>query len=47
MVKENQLYKILVVEDNLGDYVLLEEYIRDNFLRVDFLMPKIIRSLLK
>lgn len=34
MVKESQLYKILVVEDNLGDYVLLEEYISDSFLRL-------------
>lgn len=35
MLKENQLYKILVVEDNLGDYVLVEEYIKDKFLRVE------------
>lgn len=32
MIKDNQLYKILVVEDNLGDFVLVEEYIYDYFL---------------
>lgn len=32
MIKDNQLYKILVVEDNLGDFVLVEEYISESFL---------------
>ncbi len=40
MVKEQQLYKILVVEDNLGDYVLLEEYISDCFLRLEIVNVK-------
>lgn len=35
MVKDNQLYKILVVEDNLGDFVLVEEYISDYFLNTE------------
>ena len=37
MIKEKQLYKILVVEDNLGDYVLLEQYISDCFLRLEII----------
>lgn len=40
MVKVSQFYKILVVEDNLGDYVLLEEYISDHFLNVEFVNAK-------
>jgi PAS domain S-box-containing protein len=32
MIKDNQSYKILVVEDNLGDFVLVEEYISESFL---------------
>ena len=35
MIKDNQLYKILVVEDNLGDFVLFEEYISDSFLNTE------------
>jgi PAS domain S-box-containing protein len=35
MIKDNQLYKILVVEDNLGDFVLVEEYISDSFLNTE------------
>ena len=34
MIKDNQLYKIIVVEDNPGDFVLVEEYISDSFLNV-------------
>ena len=34
MTKERNLYKILVVEDNLGDFVLLEDYISDSFLQI-------------
>lgn len=34
MIKDNKLYKILVIEDNLGDFVLVEEYISDSFLNV-------------
>lgn len=32
MIKDKQLYKILVLEDNLGDFVLVEEYISETFL---------------
>ena len=35
MTKEKQLYKILIVEDNLGDFVLLEEYLHDSFLNLE------------
>lgn len=35
MIKDNQLYKILVIEDNLGDFVLFEEYISDSFLNTE------------
>ena len=35
MIKDNQLYKILVLEDNLGDFVLVEEYISDSFLNAE------------
>lgn len=35
MLKDNQLYKILVIEDNLGDFVLVEEYISDYFLNTE------------
>lgn len=35
MTKEKKLYKIMVVEDNLGDFVLLEEYLHDSFLRLE------------
>jgi PAS domain S-box-containing protein len=35
MIKDNQLYKILVVEDNPGDFVLVEEYISDSFLNTE------------
>src|SRR5690606_39654514 len=28
-------YKILVVEDNEGDYILVEDYLREHFLRAD------------
>lgn len=31
MIKDNQLYKILVIEDSEGDFVLFEEYIYDHF----------------
>lgn len=31
MIKDLKLYKILVVEDNLGDFVLVEEYISEHF----------------
>jgi YesN/AraC family two-component response regulator len=37
MLKENQIYKILVVEDNLGDFVLVEEYISDIFLNAEII----------
>ncbi len=35
MIKDNQLYKILVVEDNPGDFVLVQEYISDSFLNAE------------
>lgn len=35
MIKDNQLYKILVVEDNPGDFVLVDEYISDSFLNAE------------
>lgn len=35
MIKDSQLYKILVVEDNLGDFVLVEEYISESFLNAE------------
>ena len=35
MIKDSQLYKILVVEDSLGDFVLVEEYISDSFLNTE------------
>ena len=35
MIKDNKLYKILVVEDNPGDFVLVEEYISDSFLNTE------------
>ena len=35
MIKDNQLYKILVIEDNPGDFVLVEEYISDSFLNAE------------
>lgn len=35
MIKDNQLYKILVIEDNPGDFVLVEEYIYDSFLNAE------------
>ena len=35
MTKDRNLYKILVVEDNLGDFVLLEDYIDDSFLQIE------------
>ena len=35
MIAESQFYRIVVVEDNLGDFVLLEEYISDSFLRIE------------
>lgn len=31
MISENLLFKILVVEDNLGDFLLIKDYIEDNF----------------
>jgi len=40
MQKEGNLYKILVVEDNLGDYVLVEEYISEKFLRFEIVNAK-------
>lgn len=40
MIKENHLYKILVIEDNLGDFVLLEEYLSDYFLRTEVVNVK-------
>lgn len=40
MLKEEQLYKILVVEDNFGDFVLLEAYLGDYFLRTQIVNVK-------
>lgn len=35
MIKDSQLYKIVIVEDNPGDFVLFEEYISDSFLNTE------------
>jgi PAS domain S-box-containing protein len=35
MRKDEKLYNILIVEDNLGDYVLIEEYLSDNILQAN------------
>lgn len=32
MRKDEKPYKILIIEDNLGDYILIEEYLSDNIL---------------
>lgn len=37
MIKESQFYKILVIEDNLGDFVLLEDYITDSFIKTEII----------
>lgn len=35
MIKDKQLYKLIIVEDNPGDFVLFEEYIYDSFLNTE------------
>jgi YesN/AraC family two-component response regulator len=47
MSKENQIYKILVVEDNLGDFVLVEEYINDIFLNAEIVNAKNYKELVE
>src|SRR5688572_14773835 len=32
MQKDKKSYKILIIEDNLGDYILIEEYLAENIL---------------
>lgn len=32
MRKDNKPYHILIIEDNVGDYILIEEYLAENFL---------------
>lgn len=39
MNKDRTSYKILVIEDNIGDYILVEEYLHEYIM-----MPKIIRA---
>lgn len=40
MIKERLLYKILVIEDNLGDFILLEAYLSDHFLQTEIVNIK-------
>ncbi len=35
MGKENKSYRLLVVEDNLGDFILLEEYFKQSQLPIE------------
>lgn len=47
MVQEDQFYRILVVEDNLGDFVLVEEYIRDYFFKLEIVNVTSYKELVK
>ncbi len=39
MRKDEKSYHILIIEDNLGDYILIEEYLAENILE-----PKLKRA---
>lgn len=37
MIRDKQHYKVLVVEDNLADFVLIEDYLNEKFLSIEIL----------
>jgi len=45
MIKDKQYYTILVVEDNLGDFVLVEDYLNEKFLSVEACRAKSFKEL--